>query len=216
MCLILLLYHFFLPTIGEKIDIDVADASTIVPALLVTIQSDMFIKAKAGRDEKMATVLQWEDFVPALEKDCLVLTPFCDEAEWEEKVKVCYVLFLVLFIEGRCNFLVSNHHYYSTCNANCRCIEVTTVKLRRATQCNEMKYLVINIVNLFNASPSLFLQKMSRDEVLRGGEEEATTATSVAAKTLCKPFDQPALPEGTKCFVSGLPATTWVLWGRSY
>ena len=55
---------------------------------MVTIQSDMFIKAKAGRDEKMATVLKWEDFVPALERDCLVLTPFCDLAEWEEKVKV--------------------------------------------------------------------------------------------------------------------------------
>ena len=74
--------------VGEKIDIEIADASTIIPALLVTIQSDMFIKAKAGRDEKMATVLKWEDFVPALERDCLVLTPFCDLAEWEEKVKV--------------------------------------------------------------------------------------------------------------------------------
>jgi prolyl-tRNA synthetase len=59
-------------------------------------------------------------------------------------------------------------------------------------------------------------QTMSREEVLRGGSEAETTATSVAAKTLCKPFEQPALPEGTKCFVSGLPATTWVLWGRSY
>jgi prolyl-tRNA synthetase len=57
---------------------------------------------------------------------------------------------------------------------------------------------------------------MSREECLRGAVESATTATSVAAKTLCKPFDQPPLPEGTKCFVSGLPATTWVLWGRSY
>ena len=52
----------------------------------------MFTKAKAGRDEKMATVLKWEDFVPALERDCLVLTPFCDLAEWEEKVKVCIIL----------------------------------------------------------------------------------------------------------------------------
>ena len=74
--------------IGEKIDIDIAQANTIIPALLVTIQADMFVKAKAGRDEKMATVLKWEDFVPALERDCLVLTPFCDLAEWEEKVKV--------------------------------------------------------------------------------------------------------------------------------
>ena len=55
----------------------------------------MFIKAKAGRDEKMATVLRWEDFVPALERDCLVLTPFCDLAEWEEKVKVHHTLLLV-------------------------------------------------------------------------------------------------------------------------
>jgi prolyl-tRNA synthetase len=57
---------------------------------------------------------------------------------------------------------------------------------------------------------------MSREEVLQGGVEAANTATSVAAKTLCKPFTAPALPEGTTCFVSGLPATTWVLWGRSY
>lgn len=57
---------------------------------------------------------------------------------------------------------------------------------------------------------------MSREESLAGGAEEATTATSAAAKSLCKPFEQPDLPEGTKCFVSGLPATTWCLWGRSY
>jgi prolyl-tRNA synthetase len=105
----------------------------------------LFLKAKEGRDAKIVQVLKWEDFVPALEQHCLVLTPFCDQAEWEDRVK-----------------------------------------------------------------------KMSREEALRGNAEDATTATSVAAKTLCKPFDQPPLPEGTPCFVSGLPATTWVLWGRSY
>jgi prolyl-tRNA synthetase len=57
---------------------------------------------------------------------------------------------------------------------------------------------------------------MSREEVLKGGMEAVTTATSVAAKTLCKPFDHPPLSEDTKCFVSGLPAKAWVLWGRSY
>lgn len=39
---------------------------------------------------------------------------------------------------------------------------------------------------------------------------------SVAAKTLCIPFDQPDLPAGTPCFVSGQEAKCWVLWGRSY
>jgi len=57
----------------------------------------------------------------------------------------------------------------------------------------------------------------SREEGMKEGEvEEDTCATSVAAKTLCIPFDQPELPEGTKCFASGLPATCWCLWGRSY
>lgn len=37
-----------------------------------------------------------------------------------------------------------------------------------------------------------------------------------AAKTLCMPFDQPELPEGTLCFASGKPAKKWALWGRSY
>lgn len=32
-------------------------------------------------------VTKWEDFVPALNKKCIVLTPFCNETEWEETVK---------------------------------------------------------------------------------------------------------------------------------
>ena len=58
----------------------------------------------------------------------------------------------------------------------------------------------------------------SKEEALAGtGEaEDEKTATPVAAKTLCIPFDQPPLPAGTKCFISGKPATCWVMWGRSY
>lgn len=130
---------------GEKEDISIDDIAVKISNLLDKIQADMFTKAKAGRDEKLVQVTEWKDFVPNLEKGCMVLTPFCDLAEWEEKVK-----------------------------------------------------------------------KMSREEALRGAAESATCATSVAAKTLCKPFDQPPLPPNTPCFVSGLPATTWVLWGRSY
>ncbi|KAI3900464.1 hypothetical protein MKW92_010631 [Papaver armeniacum] len=37
-----------------------------------------------------------------------------------------------------------------------------------------------------------------------------------ACKTLCTPFDQPELPEGTLCFASGKPAKKWTYWGRSY
>ena len=132
---------------GEKIDIEAATVGGVVPTLLETIQTNLFEKAKAGRDAKIAYVTKWEDFIPALNEKKLVMTPFCVEDEWEEKVK-----------------------------------------------------------------------KMSREQELAatGAEEEETCATSVAAKTLCIPFKQPELKEGTECFVSGKPALKWVLWGRSY
>ncbi|XP_052210036.1 proline--tRNA ligase, cytoplasmic [Diospyros lotus] len=37
-----------------------------------------------------------------------------------------------------------------------------------------------------------------------------------AAKSLCSPFEQPALDEGTLCFASSKPAKKWTYWGRSY
>jgi prolyl-tRNA synthetase len=64
-----------------------------------------------------------------------------------------------------------------------------------------------------------WVKNKSREESLAASgeaEEDARTATSVAAKTLCIPFNQPELPPGTKCFASGLEAKCWVLWGRSY
>mmetsp|Transcript_29974 Transcript_29974/g.96156 ORF Transcript_29974/g.96156 Transcript_29974/m.96156 type:complete len:100 (+) Transcript_29974:329-628(+) len=42
------------------------------------------------------------------------------------------------------------------------------------------------------------------------------SAEGGAAKTLCIPFDQPPMPKGTKCFITGKPATRWTLFGRSY
>jgi prolyl-tRNA synthetase len=73
---------------GEKFDLAVAEIEAKIPTLLEAIQKAMFDKAKAGRDEKLATALNWKDFIRALEQDCMVLTPFCDDGEWEEKVKV--------------------------------------------------------------------------------------------------------------------------------
>ncbi|KAH7283847.1 hypothetical protein KP509_34G026500 [Ceratopteris richardii] len=43
-----------------------------------------------------------------------------------------------------------------------------------------------------------------------------TKGDTGAAKTLCMPFEQPDLPDGTVCFASGKPAKRWALWGRSY
>jgi len=130
---------------GEKEDVPVAVLVQKVALALVTMQNDLLERAR--EKAKVEHVLKWEDFVPALQLGKMVLTPFCDETEWEENVK-----------------------------------------------------------------------DKSKAEALAGMDEEEDDkcATPVAAKTLCIPFDQPPLPEGTPCFVSGKPAKCWVLWGRSY
>jgi prolyl-tRNA synthetase len=135
---------------GEKMDVSLEGLGALLKGKLDEIQQAMFEKAVAERDRHVAKITEWKDFVPNLEKNNLVLTPWCggEHEDWEEWVK-----------------------------------------------------------------------KTSKEESLKNlgqeGEDERT-ATSVAAKTLCIPFDQPELPAGTKCIASGLPATCWVLWGRSY
>uniref|UniRef100_A0A7S0TAC5 proline--tRNA ligase n=1 Tax=Pseudo-nitzschia delicatissima TaxID=44447 RepID=A0A7S0TAC5_9STRA len=135
---------------GEKIDLPVDGLGPYIESKLEEIQKAMFEKAAAERDAHVVKVTEWKDFVPNLEKNNLVLTPWCgpEHEDWEEWVK-----------------------------------------------------------------------KTSREESLANlgqEEEDERAATSVAAKTLCVPFDQPELPSGTKCIASGMDATCWILWGRSY
>jgi len=61
-----------------------------------------------------------------------------------------------------------------------------------------------------------WVKEESKKISMRGEEEDEKSSTSVAGKSLCIPFEQPDLPEGTKCFATGKVATCWCLWGRSY
>lgn len=135
---------------GEKEDLNIDGIGETLKNKLEFIQKEMFQKAKVARDDHLVQVTEWKDFVPNLEKDNMILTPWCggEHQDWEEWVK--------------------------------------------------------------DKSKEESLKTLGKE-----GEDEKTS-TSVAAKTLCIPFKQPVLPEGTKCIASGLPATCWVLWGRSY
>ncbi|TMW64585.1 hypothetical protein Poli38472_011465 [Pythium oligandrum] len=72
---------------GAKEDIPIAELTTKIPALLEQIQADMLARAREERDGRLKKVTEWRDFVPALQEGCMVLTPFCNETEWEEIVK---------------------------------------------------------------------------------------------------------------------------------
>lgn len=58
-----------------------------IKSRLAQIQTDMLTKATTIRNSKLKVIMEWKDFVPALNDKCLCLTPFCDETEEEEKVK---------------------------------------------------------------------------------------------------------------------------------
>ena len=135
---------------GEKEDVPWALVPQKVALLLVQIQHELLERARAKRDAAMVQVVDWKDFVPAMQEGKLALTPFCNDEE--------------------------------------------------ATEYEEL------------------VKTKSKEEALALGAEaeDDRCATPVAAKTLCIPFEQPPLPAGTKCFISGKPATCWVMWGRSY
>jgi prolyl-tRNA synthetase len=79
---------------GEKVDVDTDDSlGPLITNLLDAIHAYLFEKSKRERDDKIVTVTEWKDFVPALNRHCLVMTPFCDIKEWEEKVKVSSCVF---------------------------------------------------------------------------------------------------------------------------
>ncbi|KAL5730788.1 proline--tRNA ligase [Ranunculus cassubicifolius] len=62
----------------------------------------------------------------------------------------------------------------------------------------------------------LILAPWCDEEEVEEDVKARTKGEAGAAKTLCTPFEQPELPEGTICFASGKPAKTWTYWGNSY
>ena len=58
-----------------------------ISKLLVTIQSDMFSKAKQTRDAQLVRLETWDKFVTTLNNKCIILSPWCEQVSCEEAVK---------------------------------------------------------------------------------------------------------------------------------
>jgi len=55
--------------------------------MLENIHQEMFEKAKKARDDKMVYADNWTDFMKAINEKNIVLTPWCNTKESEEKIK---------------------------------------------------------------------------------------------------------------------------------
>jgi prolyl-tRNA synthetase len=72
---------------GEKKQISLDNICETLKKQLDDIQADMLRIAKEQRDSQLKRVTKWEDFVPNLDKKCIILTPWCQETKCEEEVK---------------------------------------------------------------------------------------------------------------------------------
>lgn len=73
---------------GAKVTFPLDDnLPTAIQELLDTIHKDMFNKAKAQFDDHIKHVDTLEEFVPALNKKCVLMAPFCGGMECEDDIK---------------------------------------------------------------------------------------------------------------------------------
>lgn len=72
---------------GRKVDVALAELTTLIPAMLEEIHHFLFNKALQDRNDHMKTITKWEEFLPALDGKNIVLAPFCEEVACEERIK---------------------------------------------------------------------------------------------------------------------------------
>ncbi|MDA4131860.1 MAG: proline--tRNA ligase [Thaumarchaeota archaeon] len=72
---------------GEKGTIPIADMATQVPALLETIQKDLYDKADAAFRAHRLVLTDWDKIVPALDSKNVVIIPSCLGITCEEQIK---------------------------------------------------------------------------------------------------------------------------------
>merc|ERR1712098_471698 len=72
---------------GEKLTMRKAGLKDDLPALLETIQSSMFARAKQELTDHLKVVTTFDEFLAGLEAKCLLQAPFCGEIPCEDQIK---------------------------------------------------------------------------------------------------------------------------------
>lgn len=72
---------------AEKSTLPIAELATSVPALLETIQKDMYNKAETSFREHRVQITKWEEVLPSLDNKNVVLIPFCGDGKCEDRLK---------------------------------------------------------------------------------------------------------------------------------
>lgn len=71
----------------KKLEMARESAGPAISVLLETMQTDMLEAARAQRDASIIRLSRWDEFVPALDRKCMVLAPWCETTVCEDDVK---------------------------------------------------------------------------------------------------------------------------------
>jgi len=72
---------------GAKESVSLEGIVNKIKELLDTIHNAMLQGARDARDEKITKITKWEEFTPALDARQVVLAPWCDKGDCEDKIK---------------------------------------------------------------------------------------------------------------------------------
>jgi len=72
---------------GAKVTMRRAGLTDDIPALLETIQSAMFARARTEMTDHVKVVTKFEDFLSGLDEKCLLQAPFCGAEDCEDTIK---------------------------------------------------------------------------------------------------------------------------------
>jgi len=201
---------------AKKVPVDVKNMITKVNELLESIQKRLFDTAKKHLDERTVKVTKWADFVPALDKNCIVLAPWCDETDCELDVKAKS--------SGKGG---DEEAEEKEIEKETKKLEVFEKDVLEKKTVKEIKEILVKLGAPVKKGrkPELIERVLTKQKEREegGGNTVADDAVEAkgfglkaAAKTLCKPFNAPKLDDNAICFACGKKAKAWTLFGRSY
>jgi len=191
----------------QRAEVPLSELKARLGTLLDDIHDSLFQKAKQERDSRIIKVMTWDEFMVALEKKCMCLAPWCDEEDCEEAVK--------MRSSGK------EAHELTAEEKSKIADEEKALQVKKLRK--QMVIIQSRLAELLGEEIKGTEEEGRRQEADQGkgatktgASEEEGFGLKAAAKTLCRPFEQPLLSPGTTCFACGKTAKSWMLWGRSY
>ena len=174
----------------KKCTVPIQSVVDVINSLFKQQQIDMYEKASKGMREKLRVVKNWSNFIDALNDKCLVVSPWCNDTECEEAIK--------LASKGNVE-----HE-----NNNCSDSE-------KESKIREIAFNLWKKRGCPIGSPHVDWEKA--EKIYTNKNSKSDEGLSAAAKSLCIPDENLAgenLPN--ECFYCGKEAKVWCLFGRSY